>query len=157
MNCGVIRINHDHINGISEALIAAGASLVSFYAPEDDLAAGFVARFPSARRARTEAEVLEDESIQLIATSGIPDERGSLGIRVMRHGKDFMSDKPGFTQLDVLEEARRVQHETGRLYVIDYSERTRNRAQLLMQAGQAARLVVERNDNRKTGTHMPAL
>ena len=72
--------------------------------------------------------ILEDESIDLIITAGIPSERAELGIAAMRHGKDFMSDKPGFTSLAQLEEARRVQAETGRIYSIDFSERFENRA-----------------------------
>ena len=41
----------------------------------------------------------------------------------MRHGKDFMVDKPGVTSLAQLAEARRVQRETKRIYSIMYSER----------------------------------
>jgi predicted dehydrogenase len=125
---GVIGVNHDHIYGITEMLLAAGAQSVGFCAPEDDLAAAYASRFPAARRVSSEAEILEDPAVELVATAGISDERGPLGIRVMRHGKDFVTDKPAFTDLDVLEEARRVQRETGRIYAVDYSERTRNRA-----------------------------
>ena len=53
----------------------------------------------------------------------MPADRAPLGIRVMQHGKDFMSDKPGFTTLDQLAEARHVQAETGRIYSICFSER----------------------------------
>jgi predicted dehydrogenase len=46
----------------------------------------------------------------------------------MRHGKDFMVDKPGATSLEQLAEVRRVQQETGRIYSILYGERLENRA-----------------------------
>jgi predicted dehydrogenase len=59
----------------------------------------------------------------MVVTAGVPAERAPLGIRAMRHGKDFMSDKPGFTTLAQLAEARRVQAETGRIYSVCYSER----------------------------------
>ena len=36
----------------------------------------------------------------------------------MRHGKDFMSDKPGITTLEQLAEVRKVQAETKRIYSI---------------------------------------
>ena len=36
----------------------------------------------------------------------------------MRHGKDFMVDKPGMTTLEQLAEVRRVQAETKRIYSI---------------------------------------
>jgi predicted dehydrogenase len=41
----------------------------------------------------------------------------------MHHGKDFMSDKPAFTELRQLEEVRKVQAETRRIFSICYSER----------------------------------
>jgi predicted dehydrogenase len=102
--------------------------LVSFFAPDDQLAADFTNRFPQAKRARSEREVLEDESILLIASAGIPDQRGPLGVSVMRHGKDYLSDKPAFTTLQQLEEARQVHHQTGRIFSVSYSERLQNRA-----------------------------
>jgi predicted dehydrogenase len=123
---GVIGINHDHINGITRMLLDAGGELAGFYAPEDDLAADFASRFSDVRRVGAERELLDDDRVELIATAGIPDERGPLGVRAMRSGKDFVSDKPAFTTLEHLDEARRVQRETGRIYAIDYSERTRN-------------------------------
>ena len=125
---GVIGINHDHIHGITRMLLDAGGELAGFYAPEDDLAADFAARFPGVQRVASANELLGDERVQLIATAGIPDERGPLGVQAMRSGKDFVSDKPAFTTLEQLDEARRVQRETGRIYAIDYSERTRNPA-----------------------------
>ena len=124
---GVIGINHAHIYDITTLLQDAGAEMVGFYAPEDDLAAEYTKHFPAAKRLRSQAELLEDASVQLVASAAISAERGPLGMDVMRHGKDFVSDKPAFTSLDVLAEARRVQHETGRMYAIDYSERVRNR------------------------------
>ena len=61
----------------------------------------------------------------------------------MRHGKDYLSDKPGFTTLDQLAEARRVQRETGRIYSVCYSERFQNRATVrageLVQSGAIGR------------------
>ena len=76
------------------------------YAKEPDLTAAFVKRFPQAKVARSENEILEDKSIQLVVSAGIPDERAPLGIRVMQHGKDYMADKPGITTLEQLAEVR---------------------------------------------------
>src|SRR5205085_10150197 len=75
---GVVGVNHNHIYGQVGALLGAGAELVSFFAPEADLAAEFAARYPQARRVGSAAEVLEDETIQLVASAAIPDERGPL-------------------------------------------------------------------------------
>jgi predicted dehydrogenase len=75
-----------------------------------------------------ERAILEDASIQLVVSSIVPNERAPLGIRVMRAGKDFMSDKPGITTLEQLADVRRVQAETKRIYSILYSERLENGA-----------------------------
>jgi predicted dehydrogenase len=128
LNFATIGLNHGHIFGQTDILLSAGAELVSFYAPEPDLAAMYSARYPQAALASNEQEILEDESIPLIISAGILCDRAPLGIRVMQHGKDYMSDKPGFTTFEQLAEARRVQAETGRIYSICYSERLLNRA-----------------------------
>jgi predicted dehydrogenase len=120
---GVIGANHPHIYGQANLLLKAGAELVSFYASEPDLSAQFSSAYPQARQVESADEILEDESIHLIVSAAIPDERAPLGIQAMRHGKDFMSDKPAFVSLEQLEEVRRVQAETGRIFSIDYSER----------------------------------
>ena len=125
-----IGMNHGHINSQVEAVIGGGGELVSFYAKEPDLAAAFSKRFPQARLVRSEKEILEDTKVQLVVSAAIASDRAPLGIEVMRHGKDFMSDKPGMTTLEQLAEVRRVQAETRRIYSILYGERLENRATL---------------------------
>ncbi|GAB4027302.1 Gfo/Idh/MocA family protein [Spirosoma gilvum] len=124
----VIGMNHGHIYGQVGAVQRGGGELVSFYAKEPELAAEFAKRFPQAKQAKSEAEILEDKSIQLVLSSAIANERAPLGIRVMKAGKDFMSDKPGITTLEQLAEVRKVQKETKRIYSIMYSERLENKA-----------------------------
>jgi predicted dehydrogenase len=142
---GVIGINHGHINSQVTAVIRGGGELVSMYAKEPDLTAEFVKRFPQAKVAKSEAEILEDKSLQLVVSASIPVERGPLGVRVMKHGKDFMVDKPGITTLDQLAECRKVQAETKRIFSIMYSERLENRATVqageLVKAGAIGRVV----------------
>ena len=124
----VIGINHDHINSQIGAAIRGGGEFVSFYAKEPELAAAFAKHYPQVKQARSQPEILEDKSIQLVVSAGIPVDRAPLGIEVMKHGKDYMSDKPGITTLDQLAEVRRVQKETKRIYSIMYSERFENKA-----------------------------
>jgi predicted dehydrogenase len=131
---GVIGVNHDHIKGQVRAVQQGGGELVSFHAKEDDLAAGFAKAFPLARRAADEREVLEDPKLQLVVSASIPDERAPLAVRAMRHGKDFMVDKPGATSLEQLAELRRVRKETGRIWSVLYGERLENRA--VVRAGE---------------------
>ena len=124
----VIGLNHGHINGQTNAVLRGGGELISFYAKEPDLIAKFQKDFPQAKLARSEAEILEDKSIQLIVSASIPNERAALGLRVMQHSKDFMVDKPGVTTLEDLAEVRKVQAKTKRIYSILFSERLENAA-----------------------------
>ncbi len=73
-------------------------------------------------------EILEDDAIRLVLCAAVNADRAPVGLDVMRHGKDFMTDKPGVTDLDQLAEVRRVQAETGRIYSVCFSERFENRA-----------------------------
>ena len=124
----VIGINHDHIHGQIGAVIRGGGQLVAFYAKEPDLAAAFAKRYPEVQQARSQQEILDDKSIQLVVSAAIPVDRAPLGIKVMQHGKDYMADKPGITTLAQLAEVRRVQKATKRIYSIMYSERFENKA-----------------------------
>ncbi|MCU0323878.1 MAG: Gfo/Idh/MocA family oxidoreductase [Spirosomaceae bacterium] len=124
----VIGMNHGHIYGQVEAVKKGGGQLVAYYAKEANLLADFAKRYPDAKLVKDEKEILEDKSIQLVLSSAIASERAPLGIRVMKSGKDFMSDKPGITTLEQLSEVRKVQKATGRIYSIMYSERFENKA-----------------------------
>lgn len=124
----VIGINHDYIYAQVDAVLRGGGQLVSLYAKEPDLVAAFTKKHPQVKISRSENEILEDQSIQLILSAAIPVDRAGIGIRSMQHGKDYMSDKPGITSLEQLAEVRRVQKQTGRIYSIMYSERLENKA-----------------------------
>lgn len=123
-----ININHAHIYGMVDAISRGGGELVSVYAKEPDLIAAFTKKYPNVKVASSEAEILEDKSIHLILSSGIASERAPLGMRAMKHGKDFLSDKPGITTLGQLAEARKVQKETKKIFSIMYSEHFENKA-----------------------------
>ena len=141
----VIGINHAHIYSQVDAVTRGGGQLVSFHAKEDDLANAFSKKYPQAKRVNDEKEILEDKSIRLVLSSIIPNERAPLGIRVMQHGKDYMSDKPGITSLEQLADVRRVQKQTSRIYSIMYSERFENKATVkageLVQAGTIGKVI----------------
>ena len=140
-----IGLNHGHIYSQVEAVIRGGGQLVAFYAKEKELTDPFGKRFPQAKLVTSEKEILEDNSIKLIVSASIPVDRAPLGIQAMKHGKDFMVDKPGITTLDQLAEVRRVQKETKRIYSIMYSERFENRATVkageLVKAGAIGQVI----------------
>jgi predicted dehydrogenase len=141
----VIGVNHSHIYGQVNLLLRAGAELVSVFAREPDLLSKFTQTYPQAQVASSMEEILEDDTIQLVVSAAIPSERAPLGIAAMQHGKDHMSDKPGFTTLEQLAETRRVQAETKRIYSICFSERFENRATVkageLVKAGAIGRVI----------------
>jgi hypothetical protein len=141
----VININHGHIYGMVDAVTRGGGQLVSFFAKEPDLVAAFAKRYPEAKLAANQKEILEDQSTQLILSSGIPIERAPLGIEVMKHGKDYLVDKPGVTSLEQLKAVRATQQATKRIYSIMYSERHENRATVkageLVKAGAIGKVI----------------
>lgn len=141
----VIGLNHGHIYGQVEALMGGGGELVAVYAKEPELLSRFTQRYPNVKVVSSEDEILEDNSIQMIASASIASERAPLGIRAMKNGKDFMADKPGITTLKQLAEVKKVQKETKRIYSIMYSERLRNPATVkagdLVKAGAIGKVV----------------
>lgn len=123
-----IGINHNHIFGQTNCLLDAGAELVGFHAIEDDLAAEYAGIFSGVQRVDDKRSLLDDPSIDLIISAAIPDERAPLAIEAMRAGKDVMVDKPGMVTLSQLEQVKKVQAETGRIFSVLYSEHFENRA-----------------------------
>lgn len=119
---------HSHIYGQVSTLLEAGAELVSFYDDEEHRIAEFQGKFPQAQRAESIEQILEDESIDVIASADIPHKRAPLGIRAMNHGKDFFSDKPGFATMAQLEEVRQLHKKSGRFYTVFFSEHYHNKA-----------------------------
>ena len=117
--CGM---SHDHIYSMIGAVQRGGGELVAAWGGEEDKLAQFSRRFPMAKIVRTQEEILENPSVQLVLTSQIPDERAGISIRAMRQGKDVLSDKPGMTTLEQLAEIRKTIAESGRIYAIFYGE-----------------------------------
>lgn len=118
-----VHLDHGHIYGMCNGLQEAGATIGLVYDPDPAKVAAFVERFPGARPVDSLERVLDDPAVHLVAGAAVPAERGPLGVRVMRAGKDYFTDKAPFTALDQLAEARRVVAETGRKYLVYYSER----------------------------------
>jgi predicted dehydrogenase len=118
-----VALDHGHINGQCNGLLEAGAELRWVFEPDPQKVEAFRKSFPMARVARSLDEVLEDPSVNLVAAAAVPSERGPLGMKVMRAGKNYFTDKTPFTTLDQLAEARSVAAETGRKYMVYFSER----------------------------------
>ena len=119
-----VGLDHGHINGMCNGLTEAGAQLKWVYDGDPGKAAALARssrerRWPPARpRSSTTREV------QLVASATVPADHAALGMRVMRHGKDYFTDKPPLTTLGQLAKRQdRWPHETGQKYAVYYSER----------------------------------
>ncbi len=116
-------LDHGHIYGQCNGLTEAGATLKWVFDPDAKKIESFLAKYPGVRAARSLEEILDDPSVRLVAAAAVPSERGPIGCRVMRAGKDYFTDKTPFTRMEQLDEARRVAAETGRKYMVYFSER----------------------------------
>lgn len=118
-----IGLDHGHIYGMCNGLIEAGAVLKSVYDPDPKKVEHFCKQFPLTAKAKSEEEILSDPELILVAGAAVTSERCSLGLRVMSAGKDYFTDKAPLTTLEQLEAAKAKVKETGKKYMVYYSER----------------------------------
>lgn len=119
----VTGLDHGHINGMTNGLIEAGAEIKYVYDRDEKKVADFIKAYPAAIVAQSLDQILEDEDTKLVAAAAIPNERCDLGLRVMDSGKDYFTDKTPFTTLEQVEQARQKAKETGKKYMVYFSER----------------------------------
>lgn len=118
--CG---LDHGHINGMCNGLLEAGATLKWVYDPDPAKVAEFCEKYPEVQVAESEAQIMTDPEIKLVATACIPCDRADMGIRAMKAGKDCFIDKTPITTLDQLARAKATVAETGRRFFVYFSER----------------------------------
>ena len=118
-----IALDHGHIYGMCNGLLEAGAVLKSVYDPDPKKVDAFIEKFPGTIRAASEEEILGDPEVILVAGAAITSKRCDLGLRVMSAGKDYFTDKAPLTTLEQLEAAKAKVKETGKKYMVYYSER----------------------------------
>lgn len=119
-----IGLDHAHIFGQVEGLLRAGCELVGTATRDDEAAVArtFRERYPDVP-VREEADLLADPEIDLVVTAAIPRDRAGIALAALRAGKDVVTDKPGCTTLDQLDELRTAVAETGRFWSVTFSER----------------------------------
>ncbi len=139
-----VGLDHGHINGMCASLIEAGATLLYVYDRDPKKAEALAAKH-GAVVVDDIRRIYEDNRVKLVASAGIPNERGPLGCDVMRHGRDYFVDKAPFTTLEQLSDAEKVCAETGRKYFVYYSERLQSECSILagylLEAGFIGKLV----------------
>ncbi|RKQ32473.1 Gfo/Idh/MocA family protein [Oceanobacillus halophilus] len=119
----VIGLDHGHIYGMCNGLIEAGGTLVAVYDPDSEKVQKFIEAYPEGTVASSEEEILQNPKIKLVASANIPVHRGPLGLRVLNAGKHYFVDKPAFTTMEQIEQAKQKVEETGLNWGIYYSER----------------------------------
>lgn len=118
-----IALDHGHIYGMCNGLVEAGAFLKWVYDPDEEKVKKFCETYPGVRAAVSEEEILTDKEVKLVAGAAISSKRCALGLRVMDAGKDYFTDKAPLTTLEQLRLAKKKVKETGRKYMVYYSER----------------------------------
>ena len=119
---------HGHIYGQTNGLIEAGAECKWAWDPDPIKLEKFCQTYPGVRAARSYEEILNDPEVRLVTAAAVPCDRPDVGFECLRAGKDYFTDKPPFTSLAQLEQARAVVRQTARRYFCDYSERLHTEA-----------------------------
>lgn len=125
LRIGVIGIDHNHVYGMVNGLLAVGAELIGWATGNDTPAPIrkiFAESYGNAPEKPAQA-LLDDDSIALIICSGINSERADAAISAMLHGKDVLVDKPGCTTLSQLARIKQTVRATGRRWTVCFSER----------------------------------
>jgi predicted dehydrogenase len=120
--------DHGHIYGQISGLTRAGGILKAIYEPDASRIKSVREQNPNAKVVSDFQEILDDPEIKLVTSAAIPNQRCGIGLDVMDSGKDYLTDKAPFTTLDQLTSARAKVKETGRKYMVCYSERLSNEA-----------------------------
>ncbi len=145
LTCVALGLDHRHIYGMTENMRKIGVDCVGYWTQGDpETLPGYVKRFPDIPRlARLEDALTSGADLALI--SAIPADRAALTIRAMQNGMDVMTDKPGCTTFEQLDQIKRTVKDTGRIWSVNFSERfetpVSTRAAELVEAGAIGRVI----------------
>ncbi len=145
LTCVALGLDHRHIYGMTENMRKIGVDCVGYWTQGDpETLPGYVKRFPDIPRlARLEDALTSGADLALI--SAIPADRAALTIRAMQNGMDVMSDKPGCTTFEQLDQIKRAAADTGRIWSVNFSERfetpVSTRATELVESGAIGRVI----------------
>ena len=67
-----VGLDHGHIYGMCNGLIEAGGELAWVFDPDPQRVAAFCGTYGGVKVARSEAEVLDDPTIHLVASAAVP-------------------------------------------------------------------------------------
>src|SRR6056297_227492 len=128
---GVVGVDHLHVFEMIDRLVKAGAETVA-HAPgpggSPDLL-GMYAGWRTGSEERAAADIIGDQSIDLVVTAAVPNRRAEIAIAAIEAGKHVVSDKPGVTTMAQLDAVRAAcVGRGGRPWTVLFTERFENRA-----------------------------
>jgi len=115
-----VALDHEHIYGMCNGLIEAGATIKYVFDPDSEKMNKFCRSYPEVMPAKNIEQILDDSSIKLVAGAAVPSLRSEIGMKVMDVGKDYFTDKAPFTTLEQLALAREKVKATGMKYAVYY-------------------------------------
>ena len=121
-------LDHGHIYAQTQGLISAGAQCELVWDSDSKKVEEFLKRFPDVKVATSLEEILDNKDIVCVAGASIPADRFDLGKKVIEAGKHYFVDKPPFTTLEQLEQAKALVAKTGLKYMPYFAERIHNQA-----------------------------
>ncbi len=127
MRLAVVGADHVHLFEIVDRLVKAGAETVAHTA--DGSLVGAYADWRTDSVERSFDDILADDTIDLVVTAAIPNQRADIALAAIAAGKHVVTDKPGLTtmaQLDAIRAA--VAGRPGRPWTVLFTERYENRA-----------------------------
>lgn len=122
-NFAAAYFDHGHIYGQINGLASYGGTLKYVYDPNPERYESVLKEHPGAKAVSDFREILDDPTVQLVTAAAIPNKRCEIGLQVMDSGKDYFTDKSPFTTLEQLDQAKKKAVETGKRYMVCYSER----------------------------------
>ncbi|MCP3030263.1 Gfo/Idh/MocA family oxidoreductase [Halobacillus sp. A1] len=119
----VVGLEHGHIYNMCNGLKEAGAKIRWVWDEDSEKIKDFQQTFPEVSAAQSFSQILEDETVQMVASAAIPSQRCEVGLQTMDTGKHYFSAKAPFTTTEQLRAAEQKVKETGLLWAVFYSER----------------------------------
>lgn len=128
----VVGLDHGHIYAMTTGLLEAGATLLYVFDEDTEKVSKFIKKFPQAKAVNSIKEIIAS-SCSLVVSAIRPDKRIELGLLMMKNGKDFFVDKPGFLRMEDAERIRCVVQQTCRKYFVYFGERVHVEGAVLAQ------------------------
>ena len=140
-----VALDHGHIYGQCKGLTEAGGDLRYVFDPDPAKVDKFCDVFPGVQPLPSWRRCWKSRRSSSWPPPRCRANACALGLRVMDAGKDYFTDKTPFTTLDQLAAARAKVTETGRKYMVYFSERLHVecavRAGQLIEQGAIGRVV----------------